>query len=228
LASSAELIAQLKPKIIKSSEFVLTDEQAATGIDGSIRIVLDVDKEGVVTDAEIVAGPIWPCDNSAKKHVDAFKSAAIKNAKGFLFEPLGENQTRYESKITLTVTVGPAFLASEKAKANPPSDAKVIDGGVVNGRAIKLARPRFPAIVDPYETFVVVQVLIDETGRVASAGTLFGPPDYHKVSRNAACDSAFTPTLLKGKPVKVSGTIRYDFVKGDPPPQQPRIGPYRL
>jgi hypothetical protein len=47
---------------------------------------------------------------------------------------------------------------------------------------------------------------------VYSARTVSGHPLLRANSEIAACSSKFTPTLLEGNPVKVSGVITYNFV----------------
>src|SRR5687768_3801879 len=89
-----------------------------------------------------------------------------------------------------------------------------ISGGVLNGKALKLAKPYYPqsARDSGASGTVVVQILIDETGKVISARAISGHPDLQKVSEDAALESEFSPTRLEGKPVKVTGVIQYNFV----------------
>lgn len=89
-----------------------------------------------------------------------------------------------------------------------------ISGGVLNGRAIKLPKPKYPkaARESGASGTVVIRVLIDETGKVISAKAISGHPELLEVSEEAASRAEFTPTTLAGRPVKVSGTIQYNFV----------------
>jgi protein TonB len=59
---------------------------------------------------------------------------------------------------------------------------------------------------------VVVQVVIDENGRVISAQAVSGHPLLQAVSVAAARNARFSPTKLSGQPVKVTGVITYNFV----------------
>ena len=59
---------------------------------------------------------------------------------------------------------------------------------------------------------VSVQILVDEQGKVISAQAVSGNPMLTYVARDAAMRARFTPTLLSGTPVKVQGTIIYNFV----------------
>ena len=57
-----------------------------------------------------------------------------------------------------------------------------------------------------------VQVLIDEQGKVISASAVSGHPLLQAAAVAAARGAKFSPTVLSGQPVKVSGVITYNFV----------------
>jgi len=88
-----------------------------------------------------------------------------------------------------------------------------ISGGVLNGKAISLPKPDYPADARAasVEGVVVVQVTVDEYGNVAEARAVSGPAQLQQVSVNAALLAKFSPTLLMGEPVKVTGVIVYNF-----------------
>jgi protein TonB len=96
-------------------------------------------------------------------------------------------------------------------KKEPP---KTISGGVLNGKAISLPKPPYPPAARAVRASgsVSVQVLIDESGRVVSATPVGGHPLLQAAARSAAMGARFSPTLLSGQPVKVSGIITYNFV----------------
>lgn len=91
----------------------------------------------------------------------------------------------------------------------PPVQSK----GVINGMATDLPRPHYPAAAKAMRAqgAVSVKVLIDETGRVVSATAVSGNPLLRDAAENAARSARFTPTRLSDQPVKVSGTIIYNF-----------------
>ena len=86
-------------------------------------------------------------------------------------------------------------------------------GGVVNGNAIRLPKPPYPAPAKAVgaKGNVNIQVMIDEAGRVVSAKAVSGHPLLRQVAETAARQATFNPTLLSGKPVKVTGVIVYKF-----------------
>jgi TonB family protein len=96
-----------------------------------------------------------------------------------------------------------------------PSSPKIIKSqGVLNGHALDLPKPSYPAIAKQMRVQgrVNVQVLIDETGNVIYAQVIDGPPLLKQVSEKAAYQARFSPTKLGDQPVKVSGVIIYNFV----------------
>jgi TonB family protein len=89
------------------------------------------------------------------------------------------------------------------------------DGGVLNGKAIRLPSPSYPAGARNAGAsgVVVVQVLIDERGRVIAACAVAGHPLLRDSAVAAARGALFTPTKLSGKPVRVTGVVTYNFVR---------------
>src|SRR6476620_8889411 len=86
--------------------------------------------------------------------------------------------------------------------------------GSLLSKAIKLGKPIYPAAARAVRASgaVQVQVLIDEDGNIFLAQAAGGHPLLQSASVTAACSSQFSPTLLNGQPVKVSGIITYNFV----------------
>jgi TonB family protein len=100
----------------------------------------------------------------------------------------------------------------EAPAAVEPGSRRPIRGGVLNGKAITLPKPQYPAGIEVSGT-VTVEVTIDEYGNVASARAVSGHPQLQPAAVNAALQARFSPTFLMGEPVKVSGVITYNFVK---------------
>jgi len=97
-------------------------------------------------------------------------------------------------------------------KPTPPRAP--ISGGVLNGKAVSLPKPPYPAIARQAHASgtVTVQVTIDENGNVISAHAISGHPLLQAVAVAAARGAKFSPTKLSGQPVKVTGVITYNFV----------------
>ena len=93
-------------------------------------------------------------------------------------------------------------------------DAAKIDG-LQLGRALQLPKPTYPAIARAANAQgeVEVKVIISEEGMVIAAASISGHPLLQAASVSAARDAQFAPTLLNGKPVKVTGVLKYTFIQ---------------
>lgn len=97
--------------------------------------------------------------------------------------------------------------------APSPRTYAPIRGGVLNGKATQMAEPVYPPIARAAraEGPVVVRVVIDENGDVISAEVVSGHPLLQQSAVNAVRQWRFSPTLLSGKPVKVTGLIVINY-----------------
>lgn len=110
-----------------------------------------------------------------------------------------------------------------------PAPRAPITGGVLNGKAVMLPRPLYPPIARAARAAgtVVVQITVDEEGNVISARAVSGHPLLQSSAVEAARQAKFTPTMLGGVPVKVTGTLSYRFVLPPQPPPGNREGAHR-
>lgn len=112
---------------------------------------------------------------------------------------------------------GKAFSDAIRNENDKPNvQPNIIEGGVVNGKAKYLAKPAYPASAKSRyaQGAIPVRVTIDETGKVVEAKATCGDVDLRAASEEAARQSKFSPTLLSGQAVKVTGIIIYNFVAG--------------
>ncbi|HEX3254084.1 MAG TPA: energy transducer TonB [Pyrinomonadaceae bacterium] len=86
-------------------------------------------------------------------------------------------------------------------------------GGMLNSKALYMPTPEVPA--GEASGVVLVQVLVDEQGTVIDARPVSGPQHLHAAAVNAARLARFPPTLVEGDPVKVSGTLSYNFARSN-------------
>lgn len=119
--------------------------------------------------------------------------------------------------------VSPALQAQEKEPPPPPPPPRVYtgerpkvirkSGGVLQSQALSKPAPAYPPLAKAAAVSgaVVVEVTIDEEGNVTASKALTG----HPLLRDAAVDAAkgwkWNPTKLSGTPVKVIGTITFNF-----------------
>jgi TonB family protein len=103
--------------------------------------------------------------------------------------------------------------APTKTPTPEPDIPKVVSGGVVNGKATNLVRPSYPPAARAVGASgaVNVRVIIDENGNVIAANAVSGHPMLRQSAEQAARASKFSPTVLMGQRVKVTGVIVYNF-----------------
>ena len=139
-------------------------------------------------------------------------------------------------KILTSTCLGVLIVFAAFVVTPAQNQPKMIRGGVLNGKAISLPKPEYPAEAKKagIEGRVYVDVEVDETGNVISAraarinesvrnnSTDEAAPSAAELALLEAAESAarearFSPTQLGGQPVKVSGRIVYNFVLGSTP-----------
>jgi TonB family protein len=139
-----------------------------------------------------------------EKNKDKDNSELVKALQGYVTVLFAQNKTEEGVQVQKRIVE----LLGEKG---------IVEGGVLNGKAVKLVQPPYPPLArqDHAGGQVRVRCLIDETGKVIQAKAI-DPGSLHMslvaAAEDAARHSVFTPTLLSGVPVKVYGIIIYNFV----------------
>ena len=109
--------------------------------------------------------------------------------------------------------VAPSGLPlSDSPPPLPPPQPVRKSGGVVRGRVLKRVEPTNPtAAMSRLTGTVVVEVLVDEQGNVASARGLSGHPVLMNAALSAARRWKFEPSKLNGSAVQATGQITFNF-----------------
>jgi Ca-activated chloride channel family protein len=107
----------------------------------------------------------------------------------------------------------PSSNAAPAASTPEPTAQKPVSGGVLNGKAVYLPKPLYPPNARTVRAagVVTVEVMLSEQGKVISARAVDGNPFLRQAAVEAARQARFTPTILSGKPVQISGLITYNF-----------------
>jgi TonB family protein len=87
-------------------------------------------------------------------------------------------------------------------------------GGSLQGSAVKRIEPVYPPQAKAAKVSgpVLVELTVDEQGGVIAAKALSGHPLLKDSAVSAAKERKFKPTTLSGVPVKVVGTITFNFI----------------
>jgi protein TonB len=88
-----------------------------------------------------------------------------------------------------------------------------VSGGVLNGKALEMPKPIYPELArrSRMTGTVIVEVVVDASGKVIGARAVSGPDILREAAERAARQAKFTPAMLSGQPVRVAGTISYNF-----------------
>ena len=137
-----------------------------------------------------------------------------------------QNQAKPEGDTGSTEQPSSTSSSAEQSTANnntpnqqvpPPRDPNTkrgpVSGGVLNGKAIYLPMPEVPS--GEAAGVVLVAVIVDEQGNVIDARAVSGPAHLQPAAVAAARLARFSPTLLMGEPVKVTGTLTYNFTRSN-------------
>jgi Ca-activated chloride channel family protein len=126
----------------------------------------------------------------------------------------GSDSTTSSSAATASSTdKSPATKTEPPDTTTSSPNTRPVSGGVLNGIAISLPKPRYPAAAKNARAsgVVTVEVLLDEGGKVVSARAVYGNPYLRDAAVEAARLARFSPTVLSGQPMRVSGVITYKF-----------------
>ncbi len=232
----AQVPSEIKAGIVNSRATVLPkpehpDEMKAAGITGMVKIAVFVDGEGNVISTEpiyeetktIVLSDGTKRTEPAELPHPLLVSAALDAARGAKFEPTFLQGIPVHFRGVLVYRFGnepDRNVSTPPPPPPPPSPSSFPDhvaGGVLNGKALSLPRPDYPASARAVGASgaVTIEILIDEFGSVIAARPVSGHPLLRAAATAAARNALFSPTTLSGNPVKVSGVLTYVFTLPD-------------
>ena len=181
--------------------------------EGAVAVDVEIDENG-----EVVSATAQWQDQAVKRSDDgspleikevhpALRAAAEEAARGAKFSPtlLSGEPVRVKGRIVYNFVAGAGPTATK---------GNAVNGGVLNGKARILPAPVYPpaALAVGAGGAVSVQVTINEKGEVESATAVSGHPLLRAAAVEAARQAKFSPTLMDGQPIKLSGVVTYNFV----------------
>jgi len=104
-------------------------------------------------------------------------------------------------------------VSKESAEKTDTPNVTRMTGTVLAGAATRRVEPFYPPLAKAARVkgAVIVEVTVDEEGDVLTARTLQGHPLLKDGAEKAALGWKFTPTSLNGTPVRVVGTLTFNF-----------------
>ncbi|MEP6848642.1 MAG: energy transducer TonB [Acidobacteriota bacterium] len=225
------VVAQNTPKVIRGGVLngkavslptpMYPDDAKIAKVGGAVSVEVIIDEAGNVESAMVKPDP----NQMAKENMTveqeyqsrmraSLRTAAEDAARQARFSPTYLNG----SPVRVTGTIVYNFVVDKSA------DVRSISGGVLNGKAISLPHPVYPTAARAVNASgaVTAQITIGENGDVISATAVSGHPLLRVAAENAALKAKFSPTLLEGQPVKVTGVLTYVFQL--PKKEQPKSG----
>lgn len=109
----------------------------------------------------------------------------------------------------------PERIVKKEPPPQPTPPRRInLTSSILSGKAVSKPAPVYSKLAKDARAqgAVAVQILVDEAGRVVSAQATSGHPLLKQAAVQAALQARFSPTVLNGQPVKVSGVITYNFV----------------
>jgi protein TonB len=182
---------------------------------------LTLDATGAVAEARITEarlrlsdGTVNVEDERAKPYYDAAVAAAVSAIERWRYEqpanpPVSFDMTFFFAK---EVTEAPAALARAFTRLDDTKTLRV-GGNVRVPTKVRDARPFYPpdAMDAKVQGVVVMDIRIDEQGRVSDAAILRSIPMLDQAALDAVKQWEFTPTLLNGAPIPVIATVTINF-----------------
>jgi TonB family protein len=190
------------------------EEAKAAGMEGSVYVNVVIDESGTVISAVASTDTHKVMQSKGQDPVEVeiqpadplLRAAAEKAAMEARFSP-----TRLSGQpIQVSGTIVYNFVAQRSGVTEHGN----VETDVLNGKAISLPRPDYPAAAKAVkaEGTVSVKVIVDESGDVISASAVSGHPLLRAASVEAARSAKFSPTIVEGRAVKVVGILTYNFV----------------
>lgn len=200
--------------------FEFNSEQPVKPVDKLKAVLTDLATKKTKESSALTEAPLFSNLNSGKYKIEVIKTGYQRRIKEF------ELNCKTADEI-LTVSKA-LYLRKGSVKEVTKFDSKTVIGkkggevqfapksneSITNDNAAIIAKPNYPAAARAVRASgaVNVQVTIDEDGEIVSANAVSGHPLLRQAAERAAKESRFSPTTLQGQPVKITGTIVYNFV----------------
>lgn len=127
----------------------------------------------------------------------------------------GESKLAWKARRVMARLRDPERAAARDKEEAAAGGARRVptSGGVLNGRVLRRVTPDYPPLARAQRIsgVVIVALTVSEEGKVMEAEGLCGHTMLREAAVEAVREWRFSPTLLEGKPVKVTGTVTVNF-----------------
>lgn len=209
ITSTGQTGSSSEPKLVNAPTAKRSAEARKTRIGGTVSVLVHIDENGKVRSATDATGPDWVCPGLNRPDVLALREEAIKAALTARFEP-----KILDGKAVPTTAYLTFSFPRDKKRIGVSAIGHQSPANVSNKDANSTPTPAYPLAARAAKASgpVIIQVLIEVDGSVFSAEPTSGHPLLLSAARSAACNAKFSPTILSGQPVRVTGSVTYNFV----------------
>jgi TonB family protein len=162
-------------------------------------------------EANVMAfGPLAEAMRDLPKHVTIHDPVAGTT---YMLNAKDKIATKVGSVVIRTIEGKPKVNAVPKAEGTATPGTQRVSGGVLQGNAVRKVQPPYPALAKAAGAEGAVQVVItvNENGEVTTTEAVSGHPLLKEAAMDAARQWKFKQTELNGQPVKVQGTLTFNF-----------------
>jgi TonB family protein len=202
---------------ISRVEPIYPPEIGSSGTSGTVSVAYVIDKDGNAVRPICIRSEF---DLPTKPELCSAATAAVTQWKYQPYRINGEPK-EVETQVSLTVAQSPAPSPSPAETPQPsptpqasPRPMKLrVSQGVAEGNVIHKVQPRYPleAKENHIQGDVLLRVLIDRGGNIASCEQIRGDPILGKAAMEAVTQWKYRPYTIKGEPVEVETVIKVTF-----------------
>ena len=205
-ASAQDLRETTYPRIIDVGKPDYPEAAKKSGIGGEVFVTVLVDRKGRTKIVDSY-GPMAPCNSLDDPLTASVRAAAVEAAKNTTFAPATYKGKAVDKGFELRFLFDPYDGKPPPYKIGMTSTEPLANWPV----ALKIPKANYPQVAGTISGLVKVKMLIDESGRVVSAGALSGNRKLRGAAVDAACRSSFRPASRNGKPIKFEYVLEHNF-----------------
>lgn len=189
-----------KPKIVKKVNPVYPEDAVKKRIEGVVILEAVIDKNGKVKDTRVISSPD-----------PVLTTAAEEAVRQWMYEPYVVSGGSQEVLFTVTMTFS---LKKEPGVKKDDDNALTRLENSQKPKLVKKVNPVYPevAVLEKVEGVVVLEVTIDEQGKVKAARIVsYSPPILNQAALDAVRQWRYEPFVKDGKAKPVTFTVTVTF-----------------
>ncbi len=190
------------------------DSARQAGLEGKVILQIIIDEQGKVTEAEVILA----------QPPGVFEQAALAAVRQWIFEPARQRDKPIKVRMAHPIEFR---LHQEPPPPPPPPRQPIFIAWETAPILIEAPDPVYPdsARQAGLEGMVIIQIVIDEQGKVTEAEVILAQPPgiFESAALEAVRKRRFEPALQREKPIKIrmTQTVVFRLHRNPPPPPPP-------